>query len=393
MDTVSRALERLRTSLQRGGPTQLGIGPMSVHCVDAVIELANAIRQPFMLIASRRQIEAESKGGGYVNGWTTEAFARYVREKDKGEYVALCRDHGGPWQNYSEVYDALALDAAMKSSKDSLRVDIESGFDIVHLDPSIDIHSGDSAQHEILKRLFDLYAYCVEVSAQLGAEVAIEVGTEEQSGIDQDVENFIQLLDQTDRYCSEQNFTLPLFAVAQTGTLVKETSNVGTFEDPFRQLARVPAEIQVPKLVDLCHRYGVYLKEHNADYLSNEALMWHPKLGIHAANIAPEFGVGETRHILHICAEFGLHSEAERFLELAYNSGRWKKWMLPDTKATDHECAIIAGHYVFATDQCQEIMDGIRVECCRRGLDLDSSIREQLKVMIMRIVCCFGLYR
>ena len=29
------------------------------------------------------------------------------------------------------------------------------------------------------------------------------------------------------------------------------------------------------------------MKEHNADYLSNEAISWHPRLGIPAANVAP----------------------------------------------------------------------------------------------------------
>ena len=39
------------------------------------------------------------------------------------------------------------------------------------------------------------------------------------------------------------------------------------------------------------------LKEHNADYLSDNALKWHKKFGIHGANVAPEFGVCETKAI------------------------------------------------------------------------------------------------
>ena len=31
--------------------------------------------------ASRRQIDAESLGGGYVNEWTTETFSKYVKKK------------------------------------------------------------------------------------------------------------------------------------------------------------------------------------------------------------------------------------------------------------------------------------------------------------------------
>jgi hypothetical protein len=82
---MSKALERLKMSLKQRATVQLGIEPMSIHCVDAVIEMANAARRPLMLVA---QIESASRGG-YVNNWTTETFAQYVRERDKGEYVVL----------------------------------------------------------------------------------------------------------------------------------------------------------------------------------------------------------------------------------------------------------------------------------------------------------------
>ena len=48
-------------------------------------------------------------------------------------------------------------------------------------------------------------------------------------------------------------------------------------------------------MVDICNRYGIFMKEHNTDYLSTDSLKWQPRLGIHAANIAPEFGVAETK--------------------------------------------------------------------------------------------------
>ncbi len=53
-------------SLKQRATVQLGIGPMSIHCVDAVIEMANAARHPLMLVASRRQIESASKGANSV---------------------------------------------------------------------------------------------------------------------------------------------------------------------------------------------------------------------------------------------------------------------------------------------------------------------------------------
>ena len=51
--------------------TLLGVGPMSLNCVDSVIEISNQEKIPLMLIASRRQIDSEDFGGGYVNNWST----------------------------------------------------------------------------------------------------------------------------------------------------------------------------------------------------------------------------------------------------------------------------------------------------------------------------------
>ena len=62
--------------------TLLCVGPMSLYCVDASIELANDYDIPLMLIASRRQIDSEKFNGGYVNNWTTSKFANHINNKD-----------------------------------------------------------------------------------------------------------------------------------------------------------------------------------------------------------------------------------------------------------------------------------------------------------------------
>ena len=109
--------------------TLLGVGPMSKNCVDAAIELSNDHEIPLMLIASRRQIDAEEFGGGYVNNWSTERFAEYVIKNDRKGKIILARDHGGPWQNDFEKEQKLSLRNAMESAKRSFRIDIESGFE------------------------------------------------------------------------------------------------------------------------------------------------------------------------------------------------------------------------------------------------------------------------
>ena len=173
--------QRLTSFLARKRCTLLGVGPMSVNCVDAAIELSDEHEVPLLLIASRRQIDSEAFGGGYVNNWTTERFAQYVIDRDKKGKVLLARDHGGPWQNTKEASEKMSLRRAMESAKSSYRADLEAGFQVLHLDPSIDIH-GTPNVDEVLDRLFDLYDYCWTHAQRLGQEVIFEVGTEEQSG-------------------------------------------------------------------------------------------------------------------------------------------------------------------------------------------------------------------
>ena len=375
-----RHTERLDALLNGRRCSLLGVWPMSKKCVDPAIELANDLNTLIILIATRRQIESAEAGGGYVNNWTTETFAKYVRERDLRGNVMLARDHGGPWQSYLEVEKQMNLKDAMESSKRSYLADIQAGFDMIHIDPSIDIYKKPSFE-EVLERLFELYVFCVEKARASGRDIFFEFGTDEQSEGLHDSEELEALTEEIINFCEKNRLPKPYFVVAQTGTKVKETTNVGILAKP-EESNRAKAHLK--KLVEICNRYGVRLKEHNADYLSDEVLRWHPELGIHAINVAPEFGVVETRHILKLCKDLNLDEEHGQFLSLAHKSNKWDKWLLPDTKTTDYDRAVIAGHYVFSTPEFREIKARIAAACRARGFDLDASIKQALKSAILR---------
>jgi tagatose-1,6-bisphosphate aldolase non-catalytic subunit AgaZ/GatZ len=365
---------------------------MSVNCVDAAIELANDYSVPIMLIASRRQIDAEEFGGGYVNNWTTEAFANYVIDRDKKGKILLARDHGGPWQNTREQDKKLSLRRAMESAKSSYKADIDSGFQLLHIDPSVDIH-GKPTTEEVLDRMFELMDFCWGYAQGSGKEIIFEIGTEEQSGSTNTQEELGYTLEVVQKFCRKNHLPLPSFVVIQTGTRVMETRNVGSFDTPVRVADEIPAEIQVPKMIEICHEHGIFMKEHNTDYLSDEALQWHPRLGIHSANVAPEFGVAETRALLEILEQYHLQALSEQFLQISFDSGKWQKWMLPDTKATDRDRAIIAGHYVFAKEECQTLKAEAVGKLKSQGIDLENELKARVKQSILRYLRHFRLVR
>jgi len=382
--------QKLESFLRKRRCTLLGVGPMSVHCVDAAIELANEHEAPLILIASRRQIDGEEFGGGYVNHWTTEQFAQYVIERDKKGKVLLARDHGGPWQNTSEKEAGLGLRRAMESAKSSYLADLQSGFQILHIDPSVDIHSKPDID-EVLERVFELYEYCWREAQALRQEVIFEIGTEEQSGSTNSQEELSYTLNAVQTFCSKNRLPSPSFVVIQAGTRVMETRNVGSFDSPVRVANEIPAEIQLPKMIEICNSHQIFMKAHNTDYLSDEGLQWHPRLGIHAANVAPEFGVAQTRALVDCLESNGLGSLSERFLRLSFESRKWDKWMLPDTKASDRDRSIIAGHYVFAAPECVEIKNEASRTLETKGVSLDSVLKDAVKTSIRRYMRHFRL--
>lgn len=366
--------------------TLLGVGPMSKNCVDATIELAETYQTPLMLIASRRQIDSENFGGGYVENWTTKDFSDYVLEKDKNKYICLARDHGGLWQNELEKSQNMNLEDAMQSAKESYKADIDAGFQILHIDPSIDIHNQPTTD-QILDRVYELYDFCWTYAQQNKKDIIFEIGTEEQSGGNNTKEELEYILNNMKKFCNSNGLPFPTFIVIQAGTRVMETKNVGSFDSPVRIENELPPEILIPQMIDICDKYQILMKEHNTDYLSTQSLTWQPRLGIHAANVAPEFGVAETKAFIYQLENAGHIDLLDRFLQLSYNSNKWNKWMLKNSLATDKDRAIIAGHYVFSSEEF--IL--IKQEASKRIKNLNNYLKQNVKDSIYRYMRAFNL--
>ena len=319
------------------GKTLLGVGPMSKCVTDSVISLANEYKIPILLIASRRQIECEELGGGYVNNWTTEAFVEYVRVNDKGGYVLLARDHGGPFQGKNEK-DKIAYEEAMKSCLISYEADIKAGFDIIHIDPSL-LHR--ATFDELVEDIKYLFTKCEEFAAKYNRDLVYETGTEEANGGTSDLEGFANLVREVKKISPKIKFV-----VGNTGTLVKEMRNVGSINLE-----------QTKELVRICNENGLLLKEHNLDYVDDvdpKVLSQHPIVGIHSANVAPEFGVVETKYLLdYLCGND--KRDFSRFIELAVESKTWEKWLVGDRQTSYLDKAYICGHYIFSHPEIKKM--------------------------------------
>ncbi|MFG3254690.1 class II D-tagatose-bisphosphate aldolase non-catalytic subunit [Streptomyces sp. NPDC048172] len=343
-----------------GAGAVLGVGAVSRNTVEAALTVAHRARTPLMLIPSRRQVDAAAFGGGYL-GWTTREFADRVRERDADGLTLLCRDHGGPWMHTAEhglADPAAALDSCARSFAE----DLASGFGLLHIDtsqgpqgpPGNGTGTGPVPFDAAASRLVELYARCHAEARRLGVTVAYEIGFEPQGVSTNDPDTFKAALRHVLEGIDGTGAPRPRYVVAQTGTKVAELRNVGRFHDPH---ARAETLRQVSTLAATCHQEGLLLKAHNCDYLTPEETRLLLAAGVDAFNVAPEFGVAETRALLRILDEMELPRAKETFLARAHDSGEWRKWMLDPTTATDAERAVIAGHYVFRTDEGRHVRD------------------------------------
>jgi hypothetical protein len=133
-----------------------------------------------------------------------------------------------------------------------------------------------------------------------------------------------------------------------------------------------------------CSDLRADIKAHNVDYVSVAVVRGLFRCGVGAVNVAPEFGVAETRALLRLLDELELGTERERFLQLAYTSGNWRKWMKVNSAADDVDRAVIAGHYVFGTATFLQIKEEVVAAARRRGIDVDAYLRGAVAAAIRR---------
>lgn len=302
---------------------ELGIGPMSSEIIEAVFRYSHLRRRALMLIPSKNQVD---HNGGYVNNWTTKQFMDFI-QKMRTMYpqskVKICRDHCGP--GFNGNFD-------LEDTFNSIKSDVQHGFDLIHIDFC---HFQGSKEER-----FEASRKAVELCLQLNPNIELEIGTDENEGTKFSIVNLQELEEEIDFF---KGFCNPTFYVVQTGSLVKEINQIGSFNQQFIQ-----------KVHDLLAIKGLKLKEHNADYLSKEEIGLRKGI-VDAVNIAPQLGAIQTMLILKKCLIYGV--DFQKFIDDIYQSGKWKKWLHDNSQDNKFLCACIAGHYRFSQESYQRIIE------------------------------------
>lgn len=286
-------------------------GPMSKELVDVVLE--NDFNVGF--IPSRRQVEFS---GGYVNNWTTKEFSEYV---NKNKIIE--RDHGGPNQG-------LNVDDGFES------FEVDSNYvDIIHVDVWKKFYDIHDAANETVKIIKILHNKNPQLLFEVGTEQSIRAYTHNE--LDLFLKELKSLL-----FLAE--FSKIVYAVVQCGTKLSENHNLGVFDSQ-----------KLIDMISVCKKYGLKSKEHNGDYVSNSLRKEKLSLGLDAINIAPEFGMIQTKVLLDNIDEH----EFEIFYDICFKSDKWKKWVSKefDPLVNKHELVSICGHYNFSEPFVKTLID------------------------------------
>jgi len=308
--------------------------PNSLAVIKASLRAAKRCNAPIKFAATLNQVDLD---GGYTN-LTQDEFVKTIREQAriinyKGP-VIIAVDHGGPWLKDIHKTENWSLQKSMDWVKKSFEAAVDAGYDLIHVDPTIDntLKDGEVINIDVVaERTIELIEHTENYRKTKGLKrISYEVGTEEVHGGLADISTFNRFLIQLKRGLIQKNLTdvWPCFIVGKVGTDL----HTSVF-DP----------IVAKELVQTAKAYGSYIKGHYSDSVENPEE--YPKSGMGAANIGPEFTEREYDGLIELAEiEQSLYNDQliaktsnikHVIWNAVINSGRWKKWILEGENRDD----------------------------------------------------------
>ncbi len=302
--------------------------PNSYNVMVSALRAAKRANAPIKFAATLNQVDLD---GGYTN-WTQLDLIRKIKEESyRIGYtgpVIVAIDHGGPWAKDIQTIEKWDLNRSMNWIKESFRASLTAGYDLIHVDPTIDIFKKTIKIETVVERTVELIAETENYRKKNDLPpISYEVGTEEVHGGLANIEIFKKFLHLLKNELRGKNleYAWPVFIVAKVGTDLHTT----TF-DP----------VAAREVVKIARNYGSYIKGHYTDSVSNPED--YPESGMGGANVGPEFTIAEFEafnELIELETELFkedkiacLSNLKEELISEVVKSERWKKWMLDGEK-------------------------------------------------------------
>jgi len=308
--------------------------PNSPAVISASIRAAKRNNAPIYFAATLNQIDCD---GGYT-GMTQAEFTRLIQfEVERNHFtgpVIVAIDHGGPWLKDRQRTEKWSVKDAMDGVKKSFEAAVLAGYDLIHVDPTVDINvpKGQIIDiHVVAERTVELIAHVEKFRKEKGLPaISYEVGTEEVHGGLADEKTFDTFIEELKKGLVNVGLAdvWPCFIVGKVGTDLDTT-----VFDP------VVAKTLTSKVRPL----GSYIKGHYTDDVANPEE--YPLCGMGAANVGPEFTISEYRALCEL-EELEIKYEKEGrvavlshmkevLCKAVHESHRWEKWLHEDEQSKD----------------------------------------------------------
>jgi len=308
--------------------TLFAVCPNSENVLVAALRAAKRANAPIKFAATLNQVDLDR---GYTN-WTQKDLVKKIKEESSSigytGPIIVAVDHGGPWTKDIQTIEKWNLNKSMDWVKRSFKAALDAGYDLIHVDPTIDIFEKRIKIETVVDRTIELIAETETYRKKTGLpKISYEVGTEEVHGglVDMNVfKKYLHLLKEGLRK-QKLEYAWPIFIVAKVGTDI----HTSVFDPVVAQ-----------EVVKVARKYGSYIKGHYTDSVSNPED--YPISGMGGANVGPEFTIAEFEAFNELVKlETRLYKEdkiaclsnfKDKLINAVIKSGRWKKWLLRGEK-------------------------------------------------------------
>ncbi len=211
----------LQTGIKR---TIFAACPNSISVIRAALKSSKRSNSPIKFAATLNQVDLD---GGYT-GLTHSQFVKTIRlhahNLNVKSPVIIAIDHGGPWLKDLHKTEKWSYDKTMSAVKKSFEAAIEAGFDLIHVDPTVDITLPGMEPVNIdlvAERTVELIVHAEKFRTSNNyPRIAYEVGTEEVHGGLADLQVFKRFLDLLKQGLRKEGLenVWPCFVVGKVGT-------------------------------------------------------------------------------------------------------------------------------------------------------------------------------
>lgn len=341
--------------------------PNSMSVIKAALRAAKRWNSPIKFATTLNQVDIDR---GYTN-LNQKEFCNTVKLEatriNLKAPVIIAVDHGGPWLKDLQTIQKWNFEDSFSAVKSSFEASVEAGYDLIHVDPTIDItlKKGKNITIEtVASRTLDLIEHTENFRKTRGfSKIAYEVGTEEVHGGLADLATFQKFLDLLKAGVAKRNLkkVWPCFVVGKVGTDLHTT----TFDS---EVAKT--------LTRIARKYGSVIKGHYSDGVTNPEA--YPLSGMGAANVGPEFTITEYEGLLELekleksfyvsfkvarCSDIG-----EILRNAVVKSGRWKKWLQPEEDLAKFESLTAERQEWLVSTGCRYIWQNTEVLASRAQL-------------------------